>query len=404
MSDNRISVNQHSVPIETAISQEQAAPYIPTTAIEKILRILFLFLLLYIFLVGIGLMGASFKLLGEGVVEGLIRATSNPFVGLFIGILATSIVQSSSVTTSLVVGMVSADAISLPNAIPIIMGANIGTSVTNTIVSLGHVTHKQEFKRAFSAATVHDFFNFCSVIILLPLEIATGFLRKTATWLTSLFIGAGTIEFKSPIKVIIKPAVQFAQNFFVSPEFLALSKVIAGILLLITAFACIFFALIFLVKNTKKLMLSNVEKVMDRLFSSNALFAIILGAVITGIIQSSSLTTSLLVPLVGAGILSLEAAFPITIGANIGTTITAILASLAGNTLGVIVAFSHLLFNISGMLLFYPILQLRKIPLSLAKWIGGVAAERKVTALFYILFMFFVLPFMVFGFTRLLGP
>jgi len=404
MSDNLVSVSQPKVPIETMTSQDKAILDIPTTALEKILRILFLLILLYIFLVGIGLMGASFKLLGKGVVEGLIRATSNPFVGLFIGILATSLVQSSSVTTSLVVGMVSAGAISLPNAIPIIMGSNIGTSVTNTIVSLGHVTHKQEFKRAFSAATVHDFFNFCSVIILLPLEIATGFLRKTATWLTSLFIGAGTIEFKSPIKVIIKPAVKLVQNFFVSPEFLALSKVIAGILILILAFACIFFALIFLVKNTKKLMLSNVEKVMDRLLTTNALFAIILGAVITGIIQSSSLTTSLLVPLVGAGILSLEAAFPITIGANIGTTITAILASLAGNTLGVIVAFSHLLFNISGTLLFYPILQLRKIPLSLAKWLGGVAAERKVMALVYILSIFFVLPLMVFGFSRLLGP
>ncbi len=367
------------------------------------LRLLAVLVLLYIFLLGIGLMGASFKLMGKGVVEGLVSATSNPFVGLFIGILATSLVQSSSVTTSLVVALVSAGAVSLEHGIPIVMGANIGTSVTNTLVSLGHVKNRNEFKNAFAAATVHDFFNFATVAVLLPLEIATGFLRKSASWLASVFIGSSAIEFKSPVKAIIKPVVKLIQDLFVSDSALGLSEFVAGIVLIMLAVVFIFFSLTFLVKNMRKLMMNNMEAVINRLLTANAFVAITLGALVTAVIQSSSLTTSILVPLVGAGLLSLEAAFPITIGANIGTTVTALLASLAGNSLGVTIAFSHLLFNISGTLLFYPVERMRRIPLSMAKWIGGVAGKNRYLALIYILFMFFLLPLLIIAITGMFG-
>ena len=139
-------------------------------------RILLVIILVYLFLVSIGLMGAAFKGFGKEFAENLIKATSNPFIGLFIGILATSIVQSSSTTTSIVVGMVGSGVITISNAIPIIMGANIGTTVTAALVSLAHVTRREEFKRAISGATVHDFFNILCVAILFPLQVATGFL------------------------------------------------------------------------------------------------------------------------------------------------------------------------------------------------------------------------------------
>ncbi|MBU1147316.1 MAG: Na/Pi symporter [Candidatus Omnitrophica bacterium] len=114
---------------------------------------------LYLFLVSIGLLGEAFKGFGKEFAENLLRMTSNPFVSLFIGILATSLMQSSSTTTSIVVGMVASGTITVGNAIPIIMGANIGTTVTNTLVSIGHITRREEFKRAIAGATVHDFFN-----------------------------------------------------------------------------------------------------------------------------------------------------------------------------------------------------------------------------------------------------
>jgi len=93
--------------------------------LAKILSVAFL---LYLFLVSIGLMGAAFKGFGKGFAESLIKTTSNPFVGLFIGILATSMVQSSSTVTSVVVGIVAAGGITVTNAVPIVMGANIGTT------------------------------------------------------------------------------------------------------------------------------------------------------------------------------------------------------------------------------------------------------------------------------------
>ena len=105
-----------------------------------------------------------------------INATSSRFISLFIGVFATVLFQSSSTTTSLIVGMAGGGLIGLSSAIPMVMGANIGTTVTNTLVSLGHIRRKEEFKRAFASSTVHDFFNMLAVIIFFPLEIMFGFL------------------------------------------------------------------------------------------------------------------------------------------------------------------------------------------------------------------------------------
>jgi len=167
--------------------------------------------LLFVFLVGIKGMGDGFKLLGQDVLGTFFRATSNPFMGLIVGILATTLVQSSSVSTSMIVGLVASPESPLPiaNAIPMVMGANIGTSVTNTIVSLGHIAHPNEYRRAFAAATVHDFFNLVCVLLLLPLEIATGYLHWVATLATELFSGVGGMTFSSPLKLVTKPAVNF---------------------------------------------------------------------------------------------------------------------------------------------------------------------------------------------------
>ena len=110
---------------------------------------MFFLFFLYLFFISIELIGAAFKGFGKGFAEQLIATTSNPIMGLFIGILATTLVQSSSMTTSILVGMVAVGTISVRNAIPVVMGANIGTTVTNTIVAMAHITRKQEFQRAF---------------------------------------------------------------------------------------------------------------------------------------------------------------------------------------------------------------------------------------------------------------
>ena len=105
---------------------------------------------LYFFLFGLDVMGNAFKALSGKAVGSFFTSIGNPVAGLMVGILVTVLLQSSSTTTSIVVSMVGADIVSVKTAIPIIMGANIGTSVTNTIVSHGHVTDKEEFERAVS--------------------------------------------------------------------------------------------------------------------------------------------------------------------------------------------------------------------------------------------------------------
>ncbi|MFC1683151.1 Na/Pi symporter [Candidatus Zixiibacteriota bacterium] len=352
---------------------------------------------LYLFLVSVKLLGTGFKMFGGGFAEQLISTTSNPFVGLFIGILATSIIQSSSTTTSTVVGFVAAGVLSIENAVPIIMGANIGTAVTCAIVSMGHITRREEFRRAIAAATVHDFFNIITVVVLFPLELATGFLRRSAQALTSSLVGTDGLTFASPVKKIVGPAIHLVVSLVekIAPDHAALAVAILGIALL-------FLSLYFIVRYAKGLALKRAEVVLDRFMGKSGIAGMALGCAVTATIQSSSVTTSLLVPLAGAGIVHLEQVFAIALGANVGTTITALLASLAGDVRGLTIALVHLLFNICGILLIYPLRPIRRVPIILATRLGNAAARAKRNAVFFIIGVFFVLPVLMIFLSKVL--
>jgi sodium-dependent phosphate cotransporter len=342
--------------------------------------------LLYLFFLGLDLMGVAFKLFGKGFAERLLEGTANPFVGLVVGILATSLVQSSSTTTSMTVALVGAGAISLEGAIPIIMGANIGTSVTNTIVSLGHVTRREEFRRAFAGATLHDFFNLLTVLILFPVELATGYLAKSASAVERVLEGAGGVELFDPLKAVVRPVAELVADLTGRSGWLTLA---AGVLAL-------FLALKLLVDVLKALLTSRAERLLDRTLFRSPLAAIGAGMAITVMVQSSSITTSVMVPLVGAGVVTLEQLFPLTIGANFGTTITAMMAALAtGNATAISVALSHVLFNVTGAVLLYPLPPIRKIPLALARGLGSLASRRRWLAVVYILVVFFGIPLLL---------
>ena len=172
---------------------------------------------LYFFLFSIDLMSSAFKLLGVGFASGILRTTSDPLAGLLLGFLVTSLVQSSSFTTALTVGLVAAGTLPLNLAIPVIMGANIGTTVTNTIVSLGHVRRQQEFERAFAAGTVHDFFNVLAAATLFPIELLFHPIEKAAVWLGETFAGLGGLELVSPLQAAIKPATNAVSTLIPHP-------------------------------------------------------------------------------------------------------------------------------------------------------------------------------------------
>jgi len=342
---------------------------------------------LYLFLVGINGLSTAIKHLGGGFAENMLSTTSNPLIALFIGILSTTIFQSSSTTTSLIVGMVSSGALNLAGAIPMIMGANIGTTVTNIIVSIGHINRGNEFKRAFAAATVHDFFNVFSVLILFPIEMAFGLLEKTAVGLGELLFGTVSVnnEFNSPIKAGIKWGVHQLESMSFD------NTIVFIILSVLLTFAMLYS----IVKLLRSLVLENIQKFFDQYIFKTALRGIIFGMLLTIMVQSSSITTSTIVPLAGAGVLTLRQVYPFTLGANIGTTVTAILAALTLNVTALVAAFAHLFFNLYGILFIYMNPLLRDIPIKLSIWISEVAVKNKFIPLIYLLSFFFLLPFLI---------
>ena len=344
---------------------------------------------LYFFLVGINGMSSAIKHMGGGFANAVLTTTSEPFVALFIGILATVLFQSSSTTTSLIVGMVSSGSLGLNGAIPMIMGANIGTTVTNTIVSVGHINRGREFQRALEASTVHDFFNLLSVAILFPLEQRFHMIQKSAEAIATMMFGKihsiEVLQGSSPIKVAIKSG----------------SKVVEGIsfgndvVYLVLSVLLTFLMLYSLVKLLRSLVLKKIEVFFDQYIFKTAIRGFVFGILFTVMVQSSSITTSLVVPLAGAGVLNLRQIFPFTLGANIGTTVTALLAALTGTVSALIAAISHLIFNLFGILLIYPFPFLRNIPIKLAERFAAAAVKKKYLPILYLLIVFLLIPLSV---------
>jgi len=354
-------------------------------------RLILLALMLCLFLVAIELLGKSIKLVGQDTAERLFSGLENPFAGLAVGILATVLVQSSSVSTSTVVAMVGAGELPLAYAVPIMMGANIGTSITNTLVALGHVTRRAEFRRAFAGATVHDMFNLLTVMVLFPLELATGFLRNSAQWLVGALPlqGAGG-EFHSPVKTAVKWLAGWIQSCF--QHGLGMEGRLLAAALFVVALGSIVAALVVITKNMRILMADRIEQWLNRVLRRSGLLGLAIGTVMTIAVQSSSISTSLLVPMFGAGVLTLEAGFPIMLGANIGTTITALLASTVTGPAGLTIALVHLLFNVSGTLLFFPIEFMRRIPIAMAEKLAEAATRNRIWVVVYIVGVFIVAP------------
>ncbi len=369
-------------------------------------RLLAVFGLLFVFLVGVRGLGSGFRLLGEDLIQSFFTATENPFMGLLVGLLATTVVQSSSVTTAMIVGLVAAPDNPLPllNAVPMVMGANIGTTVTATIVALGHIGRREEFERAFPVAICHDVFNYIAVLVLLPLEMFTGFLQSTAGWFTGYLGEFGGVVYRSPLRTLL--GYGLAPISAINEALFTTEGGQAVFLIMVSGFL-IFGALFFIVKVMSGAVQSRVESAVNRALGVNAVVSILIGVIVTIMVQSSSITTSLLVPLAGAGLLRLERAFPVTLGANIGTTVTGFLAALAvtgaNATAGLQIALVHLFFNLSGTLLIYPISAVRNIPLNISRRATRLAVRSRRLTLACVALLFYGLPALAVLVSRILS-
>lgn len=356
------------------------------------LRGIYAALFLYLFLCSINVMGGGLEMIaGSSQVwtEQVFDLADNPFVALMAAVLVTAIVQSSSFTTSIIITMAAAGTLKVDAAIFAVMGANIGTSVTGILVSLANIRIRRQFRRAFTAAMVHDIFNLLSVGVLFPIEWIFHPLARMAGAIAG-GLGLQTAgKPDSPIKIITSPVVDLvdagANLVFSNPAAIGLAVAIVGLVML-------FVSLVMLMVNLRGALMSRLEALFRSVFFRNDLIAGVVGTLTTVLVQSSSITTSLIVPLAGAGAVTLRRVFSFMLGANIGTTVTGVLAAAAvveRKDIAVTIAASHVLFNVCGILIWYP---LRVVPLSLATWYGRLAARSKRYAILFLVMVFFVIP------------
>jgi len=427
-------------------------------------KILGLLLSLYFFICSLSFLSDSFRILGGknlGALFSNSELLQNPVVGVMIGVLVTVLVQSSSTSTSIIVGLVSAGA-PVKTAIPMIMGANIGTSVTNIIVALTQAGDREQFRKAFACANVHDMFNWLSAFTLVIVESLTGYLETVSGYFVQNIHSnptedVETVKTKSPdfLKALTKPLTKvmiqldknvlkgWAQNdpeyhntttvlktgcetdhyqevhggptckylfAHLGPEGLNIGEVYIGIILLALSLVMLCSMLIGMVKILNLLLGARVKGVIENVVNSDipikglgwltGYLAMLVGAIMTILVQSSSVFTSTLTPLAGAGLVSLERAYPLTLGSNLGTTMTSILASFAAGGENVHaalqIAMVHLLFNVTGILIFYPIPAMRW-PIHIARVLGNTTSQYRWFAVVYLCFMFFILPLTMFG-------
>ena len=351
----------------------------------------------WILLNGVGMIGDGFKGIAGDRAQELFSFAENPFVGLAIGIVATAIIQSSSTTTSIVVGMI-AGGLPLNIAIPMLFGANVGTSVTSTLVALGLAGNKKQFQHGFSMATVHDFFNLIAILIFFPLEIFTGFLGKTATAISPSLSGqgdgvvSGIFEAIGDfIDLITEPLVGLAGTL-ATP----LGDVWGGVALAVVGIVLILFSIQFIGNILTALLVGKAQEILYAALGKNAFVGVLSGATITTLVQSSSTTTALTVPLAASGKFEVRTLFPFVVGANIGTTVTGLIAAFSASGAEAEAAMAgalvHTLFNTFAAILILGIPFMRKLPPLCSDWLAELATKNKLYVVAWIGGVFFILP------------
>ncbi|PCS23580.1 Na/Pi symporter [Candidatus Enterovibrio escicola] len=370
----------------------QASTAAPINSSNNWVRWANLALMLYTLLVAVSMVGSGFKWAVGKEANTLFLFASHPVASLMIGIIATALIQSSSTVTSIIVGLV-AGGLPVETAIPMIMGANIGTTVTNTVVSMGHARCKDEFRRAFTCATIHDFFNLLAVSIFLPLEIMSGFLEKISGWLVAPLIFEGNLSMKGLdfMGTLTTPLVNSTKDMLstLTGNWGAIALIVIGITL-------IFVSITMMGTLMRSLMVGRAKELLHSAIGHSPIHGILSGTIVTILVQSSSTTTSLMVPLVGTKVLKVRDVYPFTLGANIGTCVTALLAATAVTGLNAVfamqIALVHLAFNVLATLLIFGIPFLREIPLKCAEVLGEIAAKTKLAVIAYLGLVFIAIP------------
>ncbi|EQC30027.1 hypothetical protein SDRG_12307 [Saprolegnia diclina VS20] len=380
---------------------------------------------LYFFMVAVKWIGESFSLLLGCEAKDAFAFADNPVAGLMVGIVSTAILHSSGTVTSIIVALVGSKGLTVRQGVPIIMGANVGTCVTCIMVAFAQMGKRDQFERAMAAATVHDMYNIWSVIVLFPLELLFHPLELLAT---SMSGGQANAYFESPVDIVVNPLASklikvdktmiekvslgkvtcekavFLKGgaFLDSYKSGSLSQGAIGGICLAVGFTLLILSLLSLVYMLQKLFRGSAQKTIRKALNFNGYVNILLGTLITFCVHSSTVVTSTLTPMAGLGLVTLEQVYPIVIGANLGTTVTALLASwVTGSPDAVAIALVHFWFNILGIFLFYPIPITRKPILDWARRLAFYSARWPVVAALFLVLLFLIVPGLALGLTYL---
>jgi sodium-dependent phosphate cotransporter len=353
--------------------------------------------LIYLLICAVNIISRGFAGLGSDAAHSMFAFAANPWVGLSVGVLGTVLIQSSTTTTAIAVTAVGAGALPIHGAIPIILGANLGTTVTPTLVALTFVGSRTEFRRALGASTIHDFYNWLALLIFFPIELIWHPLERLSRALTNALYGATWLPDPARfnfVRVATDPVVNAVDKAttHLSETLGPLFTVVIGALLILAS-------VYFLGKLLKLLMVGQARDILTAAVTRNAYLAMASGMGVTVLTQSSTITNSILVPFAGAGILTPAQIYPVTVGANLGTTFTVVLAAFAvvgqEAKIGLQAAFVHLLYNVFAIIVIYVIPVLRPVPLFCAETIARIAAKRKWVVAVYLITAFIVTPALV---------
>ncbi|EQC25779.1 hypothetical protein SDRG_16375 [Saprolegnia diclina VS20] len=372
--------------------------------------LLFLFSL-WLFMVSVRWLSDGFMLLVACRATAVFEFSNHSLVGLMIGVVAAALLHSSSAVVCITVASVGANILSLRKSIPIIMGANLGTCVTCILVAFAQVHDRSQFQRAIAAATVHDMYNFWSIVVLFPLEVAFHPLELLSVAITGK---SGQIALASPADALVDPMANVwasvnhtllqdvaardsddcrVARFVLGGAMHDVSNTSAGALTLVLGLIVLVLALVGMVFAMTHLFRNATAAVIRRVLGWNAYGNIVIGIILTFFLHSSTAMTSTLTPLAGLNVISLSQVYPLVLGANLGSTISGLLAAAvtgkkeAGN-----VALVNILFNVAGVLLFYVVPRTRRPVLGCAEAIGAYSAQWPTAAIVFIGATYVLLP------------
>ncbi|MBD3389122.1 MAG: hypothetical protein GF416_08545 [Candidatus Altiarchaeales archaeon] len=371
------------------------------------LNLILLFLGMYLFIWSLSGLKESWVLAfaadgKEGLARSYIdRMTDNPLSALCLGVLATALVQSSSGVVAVTIATVAAGGMTVQQSVPLIMGANIGTTVTCVIVTLGYAIRKREFSKAVPVALLNDVVKTLTVAFLFLVELYTNVLSDSAVYVADILGGLPILDFflggfPDLLDVVIDPILKPVQSVFVA---FFNGSIYSAVSLGVMSFAVLILGLEMMGNAAENAIRGRASHYVHLAFKTprRGLF---LGTSFASLLQSSSVATSLAIPFTASGKISLKEVYPYLLGCNIGTTIDPgqIASYVKFGVMGLNVGLVHVFINVFSVCLWFGVPGLANIPLKLTKALSDVILSSKNSTIALSAFtisLFYIIPLLV---------